>query len=86
MHGRQPGGPGPVVDDLVHAGRGHGPVAPDPLVRQVVAQPVLVADPQVAVERLSGLAADRQRPESAALAQPHTGAVSSPPAAFQRVS
>jgi len=71
MYRRQPSGPGPVMDHLIHAGRGHGPVAPDPKVWQVV-QPVLVAYPQVAVEGLGGLAADRQGPGSATLAEhPH---------------
>jgi hypothetical protein len=71
MYRRQPSGSGPVMEHLIHAGRGHGPVAPDPEMRQV-AQPVLVAYPQVAVEGLGGLAADRQRPGSAALASTQT--------------
>ena len=71
MHGRQPSGPGPIVDHLVDTGRGHGPVATDPQLGQM-GQPMSLSRPQVAVKCLGGRAADRQRPRSAALAHhPH---------------
>jgi hypothetical protein len=39
VHGRQPSRPSPVMDHMVDAGRGHGPVAADPQVRPV-GQPI----------------------------------------------
>ena len=68
VHFRQPGNPGSMVDDVVDARRSHASVAADPELWQV-GQSMPFSDPEVAVERLGGLAADRQRPRAAALAQ-----------------
>jgi site-specific recombinase XerD len=71
VHFRQPRRSGAVVDDLIDPRGGHGPVAADPEVGQM-GEPMLLPSPQVAVERLGGLAADRERPGAAALAEhPH---------------
>lgn len=68
VHGRQPSSQGPVVDDLIDARRRHGPVAAKPEMRQV-GQAVPLPGPQIAVECLGGLAADRQDAGPATLTQ-----------------
>jgi hypothetical protein len=56
------------MHDLIDARGSHRPVAANPDLRQV-RQSVRFPDSQVAVERLRSLAADRQRPRSAPLAE-----------------